>query len=364
MPTNQSEEIYGNALNLIPQIGPTSLALLKNQFGNFQSAWEAKRADYVAHGLNPKLAEIITTKKSEINPLAEYEKLARHGIEIILSGTVAYPSILAEIKAYPPILYVRGNKSALHASCIGVVGTRKFTPYGRAACEEITTGLINSGLTIVSGLAFGIDACTLDVATTNRASCVGVVASALDDDSLVPKSNFHLAQKVIECGCIISEYPLGASVQKQNFPIRNRIIAGLSLGTVIVEADLESGALITANYALEQNREVFAVPGSIFSQVSKGTNDLIKRGAKLVTSYVDVLEELNLDITAVEVPLDADVSDQEQEVLSTLTREPIHIDDLTRQIHKPASEIAAALAILEMKGRVRSLGGAKFAKIR
>lgn len=364
MPTTE-EKSYANAFNLLPSLGPIRLEFLRNQFGSFERAWRASRADYVKVGLNPKITEAITTHKLATDVAAEFDKLSKHGIEIILSTESDYPSLLKEISAFPPLLYVRGNKQILNSNTIAVVGTRKMTAYGRAATEEISTGLLNSGLTIVSGLAFGVDAATLAIAASRGAPSIAVQASPIDDGNITPKSNYQLAREILKSGCIVTEHPLGASVQKQNFPIRNRIISGLSLGTVVIEADLESGALITANYALEQNREVFAIPGSIFSQVSAGTNDLIKRGAKLVSSYQDVLAELNLDtILPKEVEIDQNTTSQEQLIIENLSREPVHIDDLTRQIQIPASEVSAALAMLEMKGRVRNLGGAKYSKIR
>jgi DNA processing protein len=360
-----SEQIYANALNLIVQLGAVRLGHLLKHFGSFKKAWDTNRAGYVSIGFNPKLVEQIVSRKLEIDPPAEYGKLGKHGIEAVLINSSDYPETLKEISAAPPIIYARGNLSALNTTAVGVVGTRKITNYGKLATEEITAGLVNSGVTIVSGLAFGVDAQALSTAVELGGICIGVLASPLDNQSIAPKSNFQLAEKILERGCLVSEYPLEASVQVQNFPIRNRIIAGLSLGTLVVEGDTDSGALITANYSLEQNREVFAVPGSIFSNVSKGPNNLIKKGAKLVSSAQDILEELNLDlIPTPKFELNEGSNTQEQVIMENLTREPIHIDELTRQLNMPASEINATLVMLEMKGRVRNLGGAKFVKIR
>jgi DNA processing protein len=362
---NPEEQLYANALNLIPQLGPVRLLHLHTHFKSFRKAWHASRTDYVNSGFNPKLVEQIINQKEILDPSLEFGKLAKFGIQIVLMESAEYPDILKQIPAAPPILYVRGQVEALNTAAIGVVGTRKMTAYGKAATIEIVTGLVNSHLTIVSGLAYGVDAEALKAAVDLGGRTVAVLGTPIDNAGISPKTNFNLAQKIMENGCLISEHGLGAPVGKQNFPTRNRIISGLSLGTVVVEADTDSGALITANYSLEQNREVFAVPGPIFSDVSKGTNALIKKGAKLVSSYTDILEELNLDQTPMpEIELDNTTSDQEQIVIENLTREPVHIDDLVRNLNLPASEINATLALLEMKGRVRSLGGAKFVKIR
>ena len=362
---NPEEQIYANAFNLIPQLGAVRIGRILGHFKTFRKAWEANRSDYVSAGFNPKLVEQIVSKKLEIDPSIEFAKLAKYGIETVLINSAEYPTILKEISAPPPILYVRGNVKALRATSVAVVGTRKMTSYGKAAAQEITEGLVSAGLAVVSGLAFGIDAAALETATRLGGLSVGVLASPIDDDSISPRANFLLGQKIMEKGCIISEYGLGVQVQKQNFPIRNRIISGLSLGTLVVEADSDSGALITANYALEQNREVFAVPGPIYSEVSRGTNSLIKRGAKLVTSAFDILEELHMGPETAPVLESSDeITPQEEELLSTLSREPTHIDDITRKLNWPASTINYTLVMLEMKGRIRNLGGAKFARIR
>jgi DNA processing protein len=362
---NPEEQIYANALNLIPQVGPVSLARLLEFFGSFKIAFQAKRSDYVAAGLNPKLVEQIVTKKANIDPPLAYAQLAKLGIDTILINSSEYPDSLKEISAAPPILYIRGQASVLQSPMIAVVGTRKITEYGKMAAAEIVAGLVNAGLTVVSGLAFGIDAEALKTSVDLDSRSVGVLASAIDDNSISPKANFQLAHRILQKGCVISEHGLGADVGKSNFPVRNRIISGLSIGTVVIEADVDSGSLITANYALEQNREVFAVPGSIFSDVSRGTNNLIKKGAKLVTNHIDILEELNLDLVATEeFQTNEATTPEEQQIIESLSRDPIHIDDLVRALGLPAAEVNSTLLVLEMKGRVRNLGGAKFAKIR
>ncbi len=359
------EKIYANALALIPNIGAASLNKLLAYFGSFVKAWQGNYQDYLAAGLAPKTIEQIIANKPKINPEQSFAELPRRGIEILLVTEKSYPQILKEIIPSPPILYVRGEKEVLNSTTVAVVGTRKMTSYGQTACEEITLGLVSSGITIVSGLAFGIDSVALHTTVTNSGRAVAVLASDLDNASISPRSNLTLAQKIMETGCLVSEYPLGMTVQMKNFPIRNRIISGLSLGTLVIEADAESGALITAGYALEQNRDVFAIPGSIFSPTSRGTNNLIKQGAKIVTSAYDILEELNLsanDLPDAEAIIET--SDIENTILSYLTKEPIHIDELVRTINLTASIINANLTLLEMKGRIKNLGGAKYVKVR
>jgi DNA processing protein len=337
---------------------------LRKFFGSWTKAWTAGRADYEGLGFSGDLAAKIIARKSQINPEQSFAELARRNIELILTTDPAYPELLREISAAPPMLYVRGRIAALAATGLGVVGTRRISPYGRQVCEELATGLVQNNLSVISGLAFGVDAAILSAVVENGGSGIAVLASDLDDASIAPRSNYQLSQHLLAQGCLVSEYALGAPVFKQNFPIRNRIIAGLSIGTVVVEADLESGSLITANYALEQNREVFAVPGPIFSAASRGTNELIRKGAHVVTGIGSILEELNIDSATAAVPVDAPDSPEERRVLERLTREPTQIEDLIRELKIPAGQMNAVITILEMKGRIKNLGGAQYIKLR
>ncbi len=358
------EKIFANALNLIPELGPIRLAQLRKYFGSWQKAWATPADQYRLAGLPDKVIDKIIARKSQINPEQSFAELTRRQIELVLDVESEYPELLKEISARPAMLYVRGNKSVLNSITIGVVGTRKITTYGRQVCEELVAGLVQSNITVVSGLAFGVDAEALNACVANEGVAIAVLASDLDNLSISPRTNFQLAQKIMEKGCLVSEYPLGYSVQKQNFPIRNRILSGLSLGTIVIEADTKSGALITANFALEQNREVFAIPGSIFSPTSRGTNELIRQGAHLVTSVAHVLEQLNLSGSIVSEPVNLVASDEEQLILGKLSKEPTHIEDLIRNLKLPAAVVNANLTMLEMKSRVKNLGGAKYIKIR
>ncbi len=357
-------KIYANAFNLIPDLGPVSLQKLFNYFNDWHSAWIGSGHDYIDAGLSAKTISQIIAKKPKINPEPLFAELTRRQIEVVLMSEPDYPQLLKEIHAAPPILYVRGQKQALNKLAIAVVGTRKMSNYGRQATEELVTGLVTNGAAIVSGLAFGIDAAALDTAVINQGVGVAVLASDLDNTNISPRSNFNLSQKILEHGCLISEYPLGMVVQKQNFPIRNRLISGLSLGTLVIEADVSSGALITANFALEQNREVFAIPGSIFSPTSRGTNQLIKKGAKLVNSAYDILEELNLDSQVLAEPLMQSVTSVEELILKHLAHPGLHINDLIKTVRLQAAAVNASLTLLEIKGRVKNLGGGQYVKVR
>ncbi len=361
---NLEDKIFANAFNLIPEIGAMSMQKLFNHFGSFYQAWIGRDGQYIDAGLAAKTINQIIANKPKIKPEQSFAELARRQIETILFSESTYPKLLKEIHAAPPLLYIRGDKKALNKLGIGVVGTRKMTNYGKQATEEIVTGLVDSNLAIFSGLAFGVDAVALNSAVENDGVPIAVLASDLDNASISPRTNYSLAQKIIEAGCLVSEYPLGFGTIKQNFPIRNRIISGLSLGTLVIEADAESGALITANFALEQNREVFAVPGSIFSEVSRGTNQLIKKGAKLVNSAFDILEELNIDSAQTEQVIVTEATSEEEKILVHLNRDGIHINDLIKNVSMPAQTVNASLTMLEMKGRVKNLGAGIYVKVR
>lgn len=356
--------IFGNALNLIPGIGAVSLTRLLNHFGGFEPAWFAGTLEYRLAGLSEKLITQVQEAKLKIHPEKTFAELARKQIEVLTINEPEYPYLLREIHSAPPLLYIRGNKQLLKPAGVGVVGTRKISGYGKLCCEELVTGLIQNNLSIISGLAYGVDAHALNLCVNQGGTPIAVLASDLDDLSISPKSNFQLAQKIIRNGCLVSEYALGSFSHKQNFPVRNRIISGLALGTLVIEADIDSGSLITANYALEQNREVFAVPGPIFSPGSRGTNQLLKKGAKLVTSAGDILDELNLSpVTVPELPETA-FDEEEKSILSILTREGVHIDEIIKTLALTANAINAKLTILEMKNRIKNLGGGYFAKLR
>ncbi len=357
-------KIFANALNQIPELGSVRLAQLLAYFGSWAKAWTATTHDYIEAGMPINTVSKIIARKSKINPELSFAELSRRQIEIILSVEPEYPQLLKEISAPPPLLYAKGNKNILNSLALGIVGTRKISLYGKQVCIELVSGLVQNKINIISGLAFGVDAEALSACVENEGVGVAVLASDLDDASIAPRSNYQLAKKVMDKGCLVSEYALGSAVQKQNFPIRNRIISGMGVGTIIIEADIESGALITANYALEQNREVFAVPGSIFSPVSRGTNELIRKGAHIVTGVGSILDELNIESGDLDEPLELDSNETEQMVLTKLTREPTLAEELIRELKIPASELNACLTMLEMKGRVKNVGGAKYVKLR
>jgi len=342
--------------SIVPGIGRVKLAQLENYFSNLEDAWKATPADLKHAGLDSSSINAINSWRSKISLEAELEKLDRYGVKVLTWHDLDYPARLKEIYDYPPLLYVRGSLLPEDEWCLAVVGTRRVSVYGRQVTEEIVADLARNKITIVSGLAKGTDSIAHRSALDAGGRSIAVFACGLD--IVYPSENVTLARSIIQQGALISEYPLGTRPRADNFPRRNRIMSGLSLGVLVVEAGETSGALITAHLALEQNREVFAIPGSILSPASRGTNRLIQEGAKLVRSYTDILEELNLTAVAHQIEMKEVIpaSDTESLLLKQLSAEPTHIDELCRSSNLPISTVSSTLAMMELKGLVKQMG--------
>ncbi|MBA7628335.1 hypothetical protein ES703_35816 [subsurface metagenome] len=347
---------YWVGFSLIPRIGRVKLSLLESHFGSLEEAWQAAPAELNRSRLDKGSVNAIVNWRPKISLEEEMEKLESYGIKVLTFRDPDYPSRLKEIYDYPPLIYVRGSLLPEDEWCLAVVGTRKATVYGRQATEEIVADLARNKITIVSGLARGIDSIAHQSALEAGGRTIAVFASGLD--IVYPAENAALARNIIQQGAIISEFPLGTKPRRENFPLRNRIMSGLSLGVLVVEADETSGALITANRALEQNREVFAVPGSILAPTSRGTNHLIQEGAKLIRDYSDILEELNLTAVAhqMEIKEVIPASDTESLLLKQLSTEPTHIDEVCRSSGLPIATVSSTLAMMELKGMVKQVG--------
>ncbi|MDH4067844.1 MAG: DNA-processing protein DprA [Dehalococcoidia bacterium] len=347
---------YWVAFSGIPGIGRVRIAQLREHFGSLQDAWKAPEGKLKRAGLDLRSIDALVTLRPRISPDAEMEKLERHRVNVLVCDDPNYPSRLKEIYDHPPVLYVRGNLPAEDEACLAIVGTRRPTVYGRQVTEEIVADLARSKITIVSGLARGIDSVAHRAALDARGKTLAVFGSGLD--VVYPGENAKLAQTIIEHGALVSEYPLGVKPKAENFPLRNRIMSGLSLGVLVVEAGERSGALITAHQAVEQNREVFAIPGSILSPASQGTNRLIQEGAKLVRNYTDILQELNLTIVIQQAEIEqfAPANEIESAILKQLSSEPNHIDEICRCSGLTMPEVSSTLAMLELKGVARQVG--------
>ncbi|MFH1367102.1 MAG: DNA-processing protein DprA [Patescibacteria group bacterium] len=355
---SENEKIYGVFFSLIPSIGPRRFKKIYSHFENLKQAYEAEFIDFLRAGLEEKVIYEILQKKKEVDPEKEWQKLEKEKVSVTTIKEKEYPALLKEIYDPPGVLYWQGKFIKPSEFLFAVVGTRKPSSYGRLATFEIVRPLAANNITIVSGLALGIDALAAQATLESHGRTIAVLGSGVNQ--IHPCSNSRLAQKILDNnGLLLSEYPLGAPPLKAHFPQRNRIISGLCLGTLIIEAPERSGALITARSALEQNREVFCLPGSIFSENSLGPNNLIKMGARLVTSSADILDALNLE-RAPEFQENQNISPdtaEEEIIIKILSREAVHIDKIIEGSKLKPSIINSCLTLMEMKGKVKNIGG-------
>lgn len=356
---------YLNALNKINGLGPQKMKMLLDFFGSPENAWKSDFQNMIQSGIGESLANKIVSEREKINPDEEMEKLARENISMIALSDPLYPPLLQEIPSAPSILYVKSDLKIgeiFGSPMIAIVGSRKMTPYGKQAAYIFSKDLSISGITVVSGMALGIDAEAHYGALEARGKTIAVLGSSLEDSNIGPRANYNLSRKIIENGALISDFPLGIQSVPGNFPARNRLMAGLTLGTLVIEAALESGSLITANLALEFNREVFSVPGPIFSESSTGTNHLLKSGAKLVLGVQDILEELQIEKKAQLQKAREIIPDSPEEeiILKNLGSEAVHIDKLVKLTKLKTSDVLSALSMMEMKGMVKNIGGQNY----
>ncbi len=345
-------------------IGPTRFSKIKKSFSSLEEAWQAPQSALEKIGLEPKVIAEFLEKRKIIDLDRELERLAKAKVRVVALEDEAYPKLLKEIYLPPPLLYYRGQLPQRNDFLLAIVGTRKPSLYGRQVTSSLAAELANAGLIIVSGLALGVDALAHQAALkTEKGKTIAVLGSGVEERSVYPRANGQLAEKIItQGGCLISEHPLGTPALKQHFPRRNRLISGLSLGVLVTEAPVKSGALITARFSLEQNREVFSVPGNITNPASGGANNLIKMGAHAVSEANDILDALNLRRATAYLAAAAITPDtaEEARLLPLLGREPIHIDELTRHTGLPMHLINATLTLMEMKGKVRHLGAMQY----
>ncbi len=356
---------YLNAINTISGIGSYKLSLLSKYFTNSEAIWKADLTHLKKSGIGEKTAQRMFLAKKNIDLNLEWEKLKKDHIHLISLEDPQYPTLLKESFRPPFLLYYKGHLDSFKKPIIAIVGARKCTTYGSQVARKLAQELAQSRITVVSGMALGIDSFAHSGALEGKGRTIAVLGNGLDDISITPRNNFNLSRQIIEKGALISEYPPGTSASPLTFPARNRIIAGLTQGTVVIEAEAKSGALITARMALENNREVFSVPGPIFSPQSSGTNNLIQQGAKVVTSVKDILEELNLSQnTSSENLIPKNPTNQtEKIILKIISSEPIHIDKIAKLAKLQTADINATLSLLEIKGWIKNTGGQNYIQL-
>lgn len=348
------EAAYWAAFASVRHVGPARIARVLARFSSLADAWCAP-----AESLRPvlearALSELLAARRS-LEPERSAEDLRARGIRIIHAEHPEYPALLAEASGRPTVLYVRGELTAADGQSVGIVGTRRSTPYGRGVAERISEELAAAGVTVVSGLARGIDAVAHHAALEAGGRTVAVLGSGVD--VIYPSEHRRLAERVLANGAIVSEQPPGTKPDAPNFPARNRIISGMSLGVVVIEAPLRSGALITANFAADQGRDVFVVPGNVGASTSEGTNQLLRDGARIVRDGADILEDLGIGAgRTAQLPLQPPVTETEAQILRCLGGEPLHIDEIAETAAVPGFEVAQALLMLELNGIVRNCG--------
>lgn len=384
-------------------IGPASLNRLLNHFGSAVAALDGSDAEIIKAGLKPAILQNLRSVPIEA-ALADLEWLHRAAHRhILVPEDPRYPKLLRALKAAPPVLFVAGQPELLNEPQLAMVGSRTPTHYGKENAQAFAQYLAKQGITVTSGLALGIDAISHQGALDAGGATIAVIATGLD--IIYPAKNRSLAERIVEQGAIVSEFPIGVKPQAQNFPRRNRVISGLSLGCLVVEAALQSGSLVTAQHALEQGREVFAIPGSIHSPLAHGCHRLIRQGAKLVETAADILEELTPQLHSylgtaplgrqatqttlvstqpsqtiksgkplsflknlttqenTEERLETQLDPEEQQILATIGLEPVPIDQIVLQTGLTPDVVSSMLLMLELQGYIAACGGGRYQRL-
>jgi DNA processing protein len=367
-------------LNMTPGVGPRAATKLLERFGSPDAVFQARRTELESLRLKPETIESILKREFEDKAVEEFENVKALGGDVLILDDGSYPAMLREIADPPITLYVKGEwQTCFDQPCVAVIGSRMCSTYGENASEMLARDLASRGICVVSGLARGIDAAAHKGAIRGAGKTIAVLGTGIDN--VYPRENTRLVKDILDAGgAIVSQFPLGTPPLKDNFPYRNRIISGLSLGVLIVEASERSGSLITARLATEQNREVMAVPGNITSGNSYGTNYLIKSGAKLVQQWQDVVAELPSEIAASILPpkidrqtnghspqqrelMPADLNENEKRIWQLLpVDDSIHIDVLLETSGLSFGELNSALVALDIRDLIRVLPGKNYAR--
>jgi DNA processing protein len=365
----EQDKRYWVALNLVPGIGAVVFRDLLRLFEDPREVFKASERDLGSvEGVGPQLIRAIRNFSLEKRLKQELNQIAKHGVSVLSYREPEYPRNLRAIYDPPPVLYVRGSLAVDDDLAVAIVGSRMATHHGKAVTERLARDLAVQGVTVVSGMARGIDAAAHRGALLGRGRTVAVLGCGVD--VTYPSESHGLMREIVESGAVISEFPMGTRPHAFNFPRRNRIISGLSLGVIVAEATRQSGSLITANYALEQGREIFAVPGTVGFPTSQGTNRLIREGAKLVEKAEDILEEI-LPQWEGQKPTSRTwedrpepvLSEEEQLIYRLLGTEPVHIDRLITQTHWEAGRVSRVLMNLELAGLISQLAGKQFVRV-
>lgn len=358
----QQEHLFAHALNCIQELGPQRLSALYKRFGSFEAVWHASESDFCSALRDTPTAHSIAKNRSRMDPAQAFEILQKSGITVLLKNDTAYPSLLSHIPDPPSLLYVEGKLPAFDTPTLAVVGTRTPTSYGREACHMLVRPIAQAHIPIISGLALGIDTEAHVAALASQGITVAVLGSGIARNVLYPASNRHLADEIVtKGGALVSEYPPHLQASQWTFPLRNRIIAGLATAVLIVEAREKSGTRITARYAAEYNRDVLAVPGSLFSANSWTPHALIKEGAAPITTADDIFEALGITKSSSKKDIE-NFSETEQTILAQL-QEPQSANELARATSYDVGIVQRTLALLEIRGIVRNMGNGVYRRL-
>ncbi len=356
---------YWLAINKIPQLGPVSIKRLWEHYGSIKDVWEADEGSlYKIEGLNKSAIKSFVENRHKINLEEELEAVQDSKVEVLTLDDEEYPQQLKNIYDPPSVLYIKGKGIEPDTNALAIVGTRKASRYGKEIAQKLAFELSSLGITVVSGMALGIDTLAHQGALEAKGKTIAVFGCGVD--VIYPTSNRDLAKRIESSGALVSEFPLGTGTERGHFPRRNRIISGLSLGTIVVEGHYDSGAMITAKHALDEGREVFAVPGNVELDQSKGPHWLIKQGAKLVESAEDVLEELKFQIPGSKTQtqrIKRDYSNllpDEQKIVKVLSLEPKYIDNISVESGLSTAQVSSLLMMLEVKKVIRQLPGKQY----
>ena len=353
---------YWVGFNLVRGIGPRRLRGLLEIFGNVKSAWEAPEHALREADLDKRSLRNLLKARRQVDLDQVLARIQKANVQLSTWQSPDYPPLISQLLDAPPLLFIRGEITPVDEWAVAIVGTRKATVYGREVAHRLATDLAHNGVTIVSGMARGIDGIAHKAALEAGGRTIAVFGSGID--RIYPPEHKQLARRIAENGALVSDYPLGTPPEGSNFPPRNRIISGLSLGVIVIEAGLRSGALITADFAADQGRDVFAVPGSILSPASAGCNRLLRDGAHVVTEARDVLETLHLDqvsekqVAREVLPANA----TEAAIWDQLSASPQHIDAIARAANLSAEDANSALVMMELKGMARQVGTLQYVR--
>ncbi len=354
------DRLYWIGFTYVRGIGAVRFRGLLNTFASMQEAWNASPNRLLEAGLNQRIVDNFLQVRSQIDLERIESNIQKAGIQVLTWDDENYPRRLKEIDQPPPVLYLLGEITLQDEWAVAIVGTRRMTGYGRQVTEELSELLAHHGVTVVSGLARGVDASAHQATLKHGGRTLAVLGSGVD--RIYPPEHRKLAEDIAKNGAVISDYPPGTPPESNNFPPRNRIISGLSRVVVVIEAGETSGALITSTFAAEQGRDVFALPGSIYANQSKGTNRLIHQGARPLLDVKDVLDALNIEQVQEyrQARLDLPADPLEQQLLNVLGYEPVHIDDLGSNCGLGMDTLTATLTMMELKGLVRQVGGMNY----